>query len=34
MTLLNASLRVHIKGGPQPLTRSKEKSSELGEWLG
>ena len=34
MTLLNASLCVHIEGGPQPLTLSKEKSSELREWLG
>lgn len=33
ITLLNASLCVHIKGCSQPLMLSKEKSSELREWL-
>ncbi len=33
ITLLNASLCVHIKGCSQPLMLSKEKSAELREWL-
>ncbi len=31
--LLNSRLCVHIKGCSQPLTLSKEKSSEHREWL-